>query len=177
MKKIKNIFKNNKKYYNTSLSMDDFIKIKSKENTNNQKNKNLQPKEFNLEYERQMGNLFDIEEYIKLIKEFKGIDLVVMDLKEKTNYTDYMVFVTGNGQRHMKTIASKLVEMIKRKNLGLNVCIEGAECDDWMLVDGGNVIVQIFSEDGRNFYDLERKFCFEEPPKSEDISKLLEEEK
>lgn len=88
IKKFKNVFKNKNKYYNTNISMDDFIKIKEK-NTKFE-DKNLKPKEFNLEYERQMGNLFEIEQYVQLIKEFKGIDIVVINLKEKTNYTDYM---------------------------------------------------------------------------------------
>lgn len=38
--------------------------------------------------------------------------------------------------------------------------IEGENCDSWMVVDGGNVVLQVFSAEGRAFYDLERKWAF-----------------
>jgi hypothetical protein len=103
--------------FNSKLvSINDFIQKEEKPQVLDH---HFKPKEFNLQYEKKTGNLLSVDKYVELIEKSKGIDMVVMDLQKRTDYTDYMIFVTGSktnfififldGHRHMKTIGTKIV--------------------------------------------------------------------
>jgi hypothetical protein len=87
--------------FNSTLSIDDFIQ--PKEEQKRQMDNNFKPKEFNLQLEKKTGNLLSVEKYVELIQKFKGMDMVVMNLQKRTNYTDYMIFVTGSKKRKLNS--------------------------------------------------------------------------
>jgi ribosome silencing factor RsfS/YbeB/iojap len=111
------------------------------------------------------SRLLGIDEVVQLLKEQKGMDLVVMDMKGKVAYCQYIILVTGMSHRHMKSLAKCMTDlMMKKRPSGSGSekpYIEGADCDDWMIVDGSNIILHVFSPEGRNHWDLDRKFAFE----------------
>jgi len=85
----------------------------------------------------------------------KAVDPVTIDLTGKTSIADAMVVVTGNSQRHLATMAEHLIARLKRAGLqGLGS--EGGGQSDWLLLDAGDVIVHLFKDDVRRFYDLEK---------------------
>ena len=66
-----------------------------------------------------------------------------------------MVIVTGSSQRHIATMAQHLLERLKAAGLkGLSS--EGSGQSDWVLIDAGDVIVHLFKDEIRRFYDLEK---------------------
>jgi iojap-like ribosome-associated protein len=66
-----------------------------------------------------------------------------------------MVIASGTSKRHMVSMADHLVE--KAKEMGTPpVAVEGADSDDWVLIDAGDVIVHLFRPEVRQFYALER---------------------
>ncbi len=85
----------------------------------------------------------------------KAQDVVVLDLSGKTDFADFMVIATGTSQRHVGSMAQHLREKLKSTGQG-PVPIEGLEQGDWVLVDGGDIVVHVFRADVRKFYDLEK---------------------
>jgi ribosome-associated protein len=85
----------------------------------------------------------------------KAIDPVTIDLAGKTSFADLMVIATGSSQRHIATMAEHLLERLKRAGL-TGVRAEGTGQSDWVLIDAGDVIVHLFKDEVRHFYDLEK---------------------
>ncbi|MBN08605.1 MAG: ribosome silencing factor [Rhodospirillaceae bacterium] len=89
------------------------------------------------------------------LEDDKAQKVVVIDLKGKTAIADYMVVASGNSQRQVSTMAEHLRK--KLKSLGIkNVAVEGMSQGDWVLIDGGDVIVHLFRPEIREFYELEK---------------------
>jgi ribosome-associated protein len=85
----------------------------------------------------------------------KAIEPVTVDLTGKTSIADAMVIATGTSQRHIATMAQHLLERLKAAGLkGLGP--EGSGHSDWILIDAGDVIVHLFKDELRRFYDLEK---------------------
>lgn len=102
---------------------------------------------------KQMDNKQIAEEIANVLDGKKGIDILVLDLSEKSSFCDYFIIVTGSSERHVKTLAEETED--KMAVLGA-VCksIEG-KSSGWMLLDYGDVIVSIFTADQREKYNLE----------------------
>jgi ribosome-associated protein len=85
----------------------------------------------------------------------KAIEPVTVDLTGKTSIADAMVIATGSSQRHLATMAQHLLERLKAAGLkGLSS--EGSGQSDWILIDAGDVVVHLFKDELRRFYDLEK---------------------
>jgi len=89
------------------------------------------------------------------LEDDKAQDVVVIDLSGKTDFADFMVIATGTSQRHVASMAQHLREKFKSVGQG-RVPVEGLEQGDWVLVDGGDVVVHVFRADVRKFYELEK---------------------
>lgn len=85
----------------------------------------------------------------------KAIDPVTIDLTGKTSIADAMVIATGSSQRHIAAMADHLLLRLKESGLG-GLASEGGQQSDWVLIDAGDVIVHLFRDETRRFYDLER---------------------
>lgn len=92
---------------------------------------------------------------IKALEDVKAQDLSVIDVRERTDVTDFMVLASGTSNRHLKALANSVV--VDSKEQGVRVDhIEGAGSSDWILVDLGDVVVHVMMPAAREFYDLER---------------------
>lgn len=98
------------------------------------------------------------------LEDDKAEDTVVIDLTNKSNIADYMVIASGRSQRQVGAMAEHLHEKLK-KELG-RVSVEGAGRCDWVLIDGGDVIVHLFRPEVRAFYNLEKMWGAELPEPS-----------
>ena len=85
----------------------------------------------------------------------KAIDPVTIDLTGKTSLADTMVIATGSSRRHIEAMAQHLQERLKARGM-VGTIAEGKGQSDWVLIDAGDVIVHLFREETRRFYDLER---------------------
>jgi ribosome-associated protein len=87
--------------------------------------------------------------------EKKAQGVVVLKLSAITEFTDYFVICAGNSTRQTQAIADAVIEELKRlKTRPLHM--EGYNNAEWILIDYGAFVVHIFTEESRNFYDLER---------------------
>ncbi len=88
------------------------------------------------------------------LQDLKAEDITVLDVKDKTSITDWLVVVTGSSSRHVKSLANNVI--IEAKKAGKSpLGIEGENDGEWVLVDLGDVIVHVMRQQVREFYDLE----------------------
>lgn len=85
----------------------------------------------------------------------KAEDIVSIDLRGKSSIADYMIIASGRSSRQLVAMAQHLDE--KLSGLGVkDVAIEGMTQGDWVLLDGGDVVVHLFRPEVREFYNLEK---------------------
>ncbi|MFK7855573.1 MAG: ribosome silencing factor [Granulosicoccus sp.] len=96
-----------------------------------------------------------IEMSVKALEDMKGIDLVVIDIVGKSSIADAMIVVTGSSQRHVRSLAES-VRLTSKDSNHPPLGIEGGDSSDWILVDLGDVIVHVMTEEKREFYSLEK---------------------
>ncbi len=85
----------------------------------------------------------------------KALDVRVLDLRGISSFTDYFVVCSGSNSRQIQTITDEIEEQLK-KHGERPIGIEGYDKADWVLADYGDLIVNVFSQQAREFYDLER---------------------
>ena len=85
----------------------------------------------------------------------KALDIISIDLKNKSSMADYMIIASGTSSRHIQALSEQVLEKLKTNGVK-NSKIEGKESLDWKLIDGIDLIVHIFNPDKRNFYELEK---------------------
>ena len=92
---------------------------------------------------------------IKTLNSNKALDIVSIDLKDKSSIADYMIVASGTSSRHIQSLSEQVLE--KFKTNGLKNCkIEGKDSAEWKLVDGIEIVVHIFNPEKRKFYELEK---------------------
>ena len=85
----------------------------------------------------------------------KALDIISIDLKNKSSMADYMIIASGTSSRHIQALSEQVLE--KLKNNGIKDSkIEGKESGEWKLVDGIDLIIHIFHPEKRKFYELEK---------------------
>ncbi len=104
------------------------------------------------------------EAQLKLVRrsleDDKAEDIVVIDLKGKSAFADYMVIASGRSNRQVVAIADHLAEKLKAAGYGY-IPVEGKQGGDWVLVDAGDVVVHVFRPEPRAFYALEKMWAME----------------
>lgn len=85
----------------------------------------------------------------------KARRIEIIDVRGKVDYTDYVVVMSGRSDRQVAAIARGIEEDIKRKYGQRCVGVEGLPQANWVLLDFGDVVVHIFHQDTRGYYDLE----------------------
>ena len=103
-----------------------------------------------------MDNILDLKKtIIKTLDINKALDIVSIDLKDKSSMADYMIIASGTSSRHIQSLSEQVLE--KLKNNGIKESkIEGKDSSEWKLVDGIDLIIHIFHPEKRKFYELEK---------------------
>ena len=103
------------------------------------------------------GSLHEL--VLKSLDDDQAQDVVSIPLAGKSEIADHMIIASGRSNRQVASIAEKLAERIKHGGFG-TARIEGLPAADWVLVDGGDVIIHVFRPEVRTFYNLERMWAF-----------------
>ena len=93
---------------------------------------------------------------IQAAREKQSLDIVVLDLREIGAFADYFVVCTGQNPRQMAAIAESIGDTLRNELGDRAAVVEGGKQSGWILLDYFNVVVHIFSQECREFYDLER---------------------
>ncbi len=91
---------------------------------------------------------------VATLEEMKATDIQVMDVRELTDITDYMVISSGSSYRHVKAIADNVLDALRRRKIR-PLGVEGRQKSTWVLLDFGDVVVHVMHPEDRSFYDLE----------------------
>jgi ribosome-associated protein len=94
----------------------------------------------------------------------KARDLLILDLREITSFTDFFIICTSASTRQGQTIADEIGKQLKQMG-ELPVSVEGYDSAEWILLDYGDFIVHVFSETARGYYELERLWRHAKPMK------------
>lgn len=87
--------------------------------------------------------------------EKKARDLVILNVKEISAFADYFIICAGGSDRQVRAIASAIQENLKKAGI-LPLGVEGEAAGTWILLDYDDVIIHVFLDTVRAFYDLER---------------------
>ena len=94
-------------------------------------------------------------EVTKALDEKKGMDIKLLKITEVSSLADYFLICTGTSNTHVKTLcdyAEYTLEQLGEPMLGR----EGHRGNSWELLDFGSIVVHVFTDEARKFYDLER---------------------
>lgn len=91
----------------------------------------------------------------KALSDKKGLDIVILEVKGLTLIADYFVLCTGNSSTHVHSLTVGLQEELAKQGIE-ELRVEGLGEARWVLLDYSDVVVHIFQEEARSFYDLER---------------------
>ena len=97
-----------------------------------------------LELEKEVASI------VNIIEDKKGQDIKVYDMRGRSPFLDYSILCTGSSSRNIEAIASDI-----KKSLTNIRNVEGLEECNWVLIDGGDIIVSVFSKDAREYYQLD----------------------
>ena len=88
------------------------------------------------------------------LDDLKAQNILVLDISDISSFADWFIIATASSSRNAKAISNKLIESLKQQKHHL-VGVEGQDDSEWILVDCGDVIVNIMQQETREFYDLE----------------------
>tara|TARA_Y100000994_G_scaffold125328_1_gene102909 strand:- start:18 stop:371 length:354 start_codon:yes stop_codon:yes gene_type:complete len=93
-----------------------------------------------------------LKEILKDLDELKAENVVKIDIKDRSALGDYLIIANGNSSRHINAIASKIIKKNKKKIIS----IEGLKSTEWVIVDFGDIILNLFKPETRTYYSLEK---------------------
>lgn len=97
-----------------------------------------------------------LQNIVNVIQDAKGKEIISLDLREiESAICDYFIICTGTSNTHVNSIESKIKKEISKILSEKPSHIEGNNIGEWVLMDYYNIIVHIFQEQTRNFYNIE----------------------
>ncbi|MEY2701120.1 MAG: hypothetical protein RIQ52_1875 [Pseudomonadota bacterium] len=92
---------------------------------------------------------------LAVLDEGKGRDVTVIDVRNRTDFTDYMIVASGTSDRHVRSLAFQVLEKAKQENMPYHG-LEGEGDGEWVLVDLGDAVIHVMKPQAREFYQLEK---------------------
>lgn len=96
-----------------------------------------------------------LEQVVKAADGRRAEDIVALKVDQISPLADYFVLMTGASNRQVQAITNAIVEMAHKNQLEVG-SVEGKDAAQWVLVDLGDVVVHVFREETRQFYNLEK---------------------
>jgi ribosome-associated protein len=95
-----------------------------------------------------------LDPYVDAVLDRKAFDVVVLDLRGLVSFADTFIICSGRSHRQVSAIAESVEQDLKEKGIR-PIGVEGLREGHWVLMDYGDVVIHIFYEPIRVFYDLE----------------------
>ena len=92
---------------------------------------------------------------VRAAAENRGQNIVVLDLTEHTSLFDYFIIASGSSRRQLSAMATEIDRVMKTEFGERRLSVSGYEESRWIVLDFGSVVVHLFDEETRQFYDLE----------------------
>ncbi|MHB1006367.1 MAG: ribosome silencing factor [Chloroflexota bacterium] len=94
-------------------------------------------------------------EIVDLTADRKAEDILLLDMRPASYVADYFVLCNGTSERHIKALADDIREKLVKEGIR-PLHVEGTSDSGWILMDYGDVVVHIFSQEERSYYGLDR---------------------
>jgi len=107
-----------------------------------------------------------IANIINWMEEKKAVLIKHIDVTGETDFTDHLIICSGTADLHNKAIAENIIQSAKENGIGI-LSTEGKNSSTWILIDFGDIIVHIFSQDKREYYKLEDLYVVDSRTKKE----------
>lgn len=92
---------------------------------------------------------------VKALDSKKALDIKVIKIKDISAIADYFVIATGTSSTHVKALADEVEAQLDESGVSVSH-VEGYRSNSWILLDYVDVVVHVFSDEAREYYDLER---------------------
>lgn len=102
-----------------------------------------------------MDSLKIVEEAVRALSNKKAVNIMVIDVREKSSFADYLVLATGGSIRQLNALVDEIEDKIAKYDL-MPRAIEGKQNSDWLLMDYVGVVVNVLTEDSREKYNIEK---------------------
>jgi ribosome-associated protein len=90
----------------------------------------------------------------RVLEDRKGLDIRVLDVRDLVSYTDQLVLCSGTSTTHVNALVSALRQGFR--GTSAPVYVNPSKDDSWWILDFVEVVVHVFREDARSYYDLDR---------------------
>lgn len=102
-----------------------------------------------------MDSLKIVEEVVRALSNKKAVNIMAIDVREKSSFADYLVLATGGSIRQLNALVDEIEDKIAKYDL-MPRAIEGKQNSDWLLMDYVDVVVNVLTEDSREKYNIEK---------------------
>ena len=108
-----------------------------------------------------LGDFMNISEkaisIAKILEDYKGENVVVLDLSEKNTFTDYFIIASSSSVSYSKGLEKHVIEEAEKLDLKeVKKISKSSDGDEWKLIDLGEIVVHIMTPLARKFYELEK---------------------
>jgi ribosome-associated protein len=117
-----------------------------------------------------MTPLDTAKQAVKILDSKKAKELKIIGIKDLSVLADYFVLATGTSSTHVKALADEVEFQLREQGVEPRHT-EGYRSNSWILIDYGSVLVHVFTEESRRFYDLDRLW---QDGEILDISQIIE---
>tara|TARA_X000001036_G_C20120355_1_gene579015 strand:+ start:212 stop:568 length:357 start_codon:yes stop_codon:yes gene_type:complete len=93
-----------------------------------------------------------LDKIIKELEDLKAFEIQSLNIKNRSALADFIIIASGNSSRHVNSIVTNLIKNNKNKILSS----EGLGKTDWVIVDFGDIIVNVFKPETRKYYSIEK---------------------
>ncbi len=102
-----------------------------------------------------MTSLEEARLCVRALTKIKGQNIRLIKIKDISSIADYFVVASGSSKTQVKALADEVESRLDDAGVGVSH-IEGYRSDTWILLDYVDVVVHVFSDEARDYYDLER---------------------
>lgn len=96
-------------------------------------------------------------EIAQLMEDGKGQNVKVIDISKLNSWTDYFIIVTITSSAHWQGLYKTIKDYVKENDMKIHITNQKtSQGDDWNLIDIGNIVVHLMSQEARDFYELEK---------------------
>ncbi|GFU01501.1 hypothetical protein NPIL_233071 [Nephila pilipes] len=116
-----------------------------------------------MQYKRGVSGVYDVHELVELLRRENLANITVISIPKELHYTDFLVLATAKSPRHSKAVVEYVLKVYKMKKHKKDpfIVVDGEKTSNWKALDMGNIVLHVFLEETRAFYDIESLWLFD----------------